>query len=771
MTSGPSRQERYASAFAALPANVAPLLAGNAIDGYWIDAEHFFGHSGHAAPGAEPELPLLVDRRSGAARCLISTETFETLTGQRLTSGARFAMPAPDRLSVADAGRAWLIDLAEQRIVHSLALPEQPASHSPDGLRAVVVKGTDLALIDLQDGTEHWLTQGGLPDFPYGQMPQTGLATVSYQRQPSPFAIWSDDGQWLATHRIDERHLPERVLTENAPEDGSGPRFHRHRYADARAPELPMVTMVAIHPTSGRTIQSAAEPMHMFAPLTCGQAWFAGEWLCWMRTDRYHRRLALIGLNLTTGAETILAEETCTDGYLECHPIVGTPPNMRLLPESGEVLWWSERDGWGHLYLLEAGTSKLLRQVTTGAWQVRDVVHLDVQARTVLIAATGRDPADPLLRCLLRVSLDGGEPELLAAPEGHDLGLRGGWSGGAMASQPWAPVRPLVSAAPDGGAVVLRRSSPAEGSRTLLRDLATGQEVPIAACLPDPAHQVVPIWLDLLAADGETALKAALYLPEGASGPLPLVDLIYPGPQSSVLSRAYWNRMSDQARTLNRLGLAALVTDTRGLPFRSRALHQCGYGDLVEPQLADHVAVIGQICARYPQIDPARIGIMGSSAGGYASARAMFRYPEIFRAGVAICGTDDPAHYLSGWLEKYVGPDEDGRWAAQITGQEAARLAGDLMIVHGDMDENVHPFHAVSLVRRLTEAGKSCELVIVPNAGHLVQATSAYAQQRIWDFLLRHLAGEAPSGDCGLRYAAENVAAAGRAAAREGLWC
>lgn len=770
MTGGPSLQERYASAFAAQPANIAPLLAGNAIDGYWIDADHFFCHGGHGASGSEPEMPLLFDRRSGADRSLLSVETFERLTGRRLTKAARFAMPTPDRLAVADEGRAWLIDLADQRIVHSLALPERPASYSPDGLRAVVVKGADLVLLDLPDGTEQYLTHGGLPDHPYGQMPQTGLATVSYQRNPSPFAIWSDDGQWLATHRIDERHLPERVLIEHAPDDGSGPRFHRYRYADARSPGLPVLTMVAIHPASGRTIQSAAEPMHMFAPLTCGQAWFAGEWLCWIRTDRYHRRLALIGLDLATGTETILAEESCTAGYLECHPIVGSAPNVRFLPDSREVLWWSERDGWGHLYLLEAGTSKLLRQVTSGAWQVRDIVHLDSHARSVLVAATGRDPADPLLRCLLRVSLDGGEPELLVAPEGQDLGLRGAWSGGAMASEPWAPVRPLVSASPDGGAVVLRRSSPAEGSRTMLRDITTGHEVRIAACLPDPAHQVMPIWLDLLAADGQTGLKAALYLPEGADCLVPLIDLIYPGPQSSVLSRAYWNRVSDQARTLNRLGFAALVTDTRGLPFRSRALHQCGYGDLVEPQLADHVAVIGQVCARYPRIDPTRIGIMGSSAGGYASARALFRYPETFRAGVAICGTDNPADYLSGWLEKYVGPDEDGRWAAQITGLEAARLAGDLMIVQGDMDENVHPFHAVSLVRRLTEAGKSCELVIVPNAGHLVQATSAYAQQRIWDFLLRHLVGATPPDGCGLRYAAEDVAAASRAAAREGLW-
>lgn len=769
MTVSADLDRRYQQAFEALPANVAPLLDNNAIDGNWIDDRRFFFCADQAGNGT---IPMLADLDDGLVRQVITQPELVRLTGPFDTVDARYAMPSRDRLAVATERAAWLIDLEARNVLRRIALPAKAAVYSPDGTQACILAGHDLALLDLASGAARQITSGGQPDFPYGQMPQTSQAPISYARRPYPVALWSADGAWLATHRVDERHLAEQTLVEHAPANGGAPRFHRYRFAEAASAELPMVTTVAIELATGRTIESRPEPMHMFAPMTCRGAWFADGMLLRTRTDRYHRRLALVGLDLANGAERELAWETCEAGYLEPHPIVATAPNVRYLRNRDEVIWWSERDGWGHLYLLEAGSARVKRQITSGPWQVRDIVHLDVAARTMLIAAGGLDRSDPVLRTLVRVSLDHEAIEVLATPDGVDLGVRAEWSGSGQADRPDAAVAGWVSAAPDGRAVVLRRSSPTDGSRTVLRDLRNGAELEIAACPPDPAHQTIPRWCDVLAADGETRLKAALYLPDDASeaAALPLIDLIYPGPQSSTLSRAYWSRGADQARALNRLGFAALITDSRGLPLRSRAFHQCGYGDLVEPQLTDHVAVIEQLCERFPVLDKRRVGILGSSAGGYASAIATMRYPETFRAGVAVCGTDDPARYFAGWLEKYVGPDCDGSWARQVTGREAASLRSPLMIVHGDMDENVHPFHAMSLARRLVAAGKTFEQLIVPNQGHLVQGTSAYAQRRIWDFFVRHLLERTPPTEVALEYPPENLVSLSRAFGREALW-
>jgi dipeptidyl aminopeptidase/acylaminoacyl peptidase len=176
----------------------------------------------------------------------------------------------------------------------------------------------------------------------------------------------------------------------------------------------------------------------------------------------------------------------------------------------------------------------------------------------------------------------------------------------------------------------------------------------------------------------------------------------------------------------------------------SRAFHQAGYGRLLEPQLADHAAVVRQLCARHTFLDAERVGIFGHSAGGAAAARALFDYGDLFKVGVAVCGNHDPSLYAATWSDKYRGI-QSGEVAAEYANAAVAhKLRGKLLLVSGDMDENVHLSHTLSLVDALIGGNRDFDLLIVPNAGHGVMLMHAYCQRRIWDYFVRHLLGETP---------------------------
>jgi dipeptidyl aminopeptidase/acylaminoacyl peptidase len=182
------------------------------------------------------------------------------------------------------------------------------------------------------------------------------------------------------------------------------------------------------------------------------------------------------------------------------------------------------------------------------------------------------------------------------------------------------------------------------------------------------------------------------------------------------------------------------------------------------------VAVLDQLFKRHAFLDRTRVGLLGVSGGGLAAARALFDYPETFTAAVAIAGNHDSRHYIAGWLNTYGGPDDRGAWREQSSAAAAHKLRGDLFLITGDMDENVHPSHTLQLADALITANKDFDLLIVPTPGHMVLLTSAYAQRRAWDFLVRKLAGGEPPKGFDLKFDPADLASAGKATLRESLW-
>jgi dipeptidyl aminopeptidase/acylaminoacyl peptidase len=247
----------------------------------------------------------------------------------------------------------------------------------------------------------------------------------------------------------------------------------------------------------------------------------------------------------------------------------------------------------------------------------------------------------------------------------------------------------------------------------------------------------------------------------------PLIDYIYPGPQKAQQPQSFRSPNCAPALALAELGFVTIMLDSRGAPISSKAFHQGGYPALLEPQLADHASVVRQLCERCSFIDNDRIGVVGWSGGGCATARALFDYGEIFKVGVAACGNHDSNFYAAFWSDKYRGPRGHEASAEQANPTMAHKLTGKLLLISGDMDDNVHVSHTLSLVDALIRSNRDFDLLIVPNEDHYVLMASGYAMRRAWDYFVRHLLREVPPPNFEIRFESHELARLTKALSRE----
>jgi dipeptidyl aminopeptidase/acylaminoacyl peptidase len=283
------------------------------------------------------------------------------------------------------------------------------------------------------------------------------------------------------------------------------------------------------------------------------------------------------------------------------------------------------------------------------------------------------------------------------------------------------------------------------------------------------AGERLPQPFSALAADGVTRAHGVLFFPTDfdESQRYPLIDYIYPGPQVTQQPQSFHSMNAALAQALAEVGFVTLMLDTRSMPFRSKALHQMSYGALLEPQLADHAAVIRQLCERHAFLDPDHVGMIGYSGGGAATARALFEYGAIFKVGIAVCGNHDNRFNIALWADKYAGPASLETLGGQANAARAHQLEGKLLLISGDMDENVHVSQTLSLARALIAANRDFDLLIVPDAGHDVLLTNGYVQRRVWDYFVRHLRGEVPPKDFEIKFESHELARFMRVLLRE----
>jgi dipeptidyl aminopeptidase/acylaminoacyl peptidase len=254
--------------------------------------------------------------------------------------------------------------------------------------------------------------------------------------------------------------------------------------------------------------------------------------------------------------------------------------------------------------------------------------------------------------------------------------------------------------------------------------------------------------------DGKTDLYGLMFRPTNfdPSRRYPIINNIYPGPQTGSVGGRSFSAARGDTQAIAELGFIVVQIDGMGTPWRSRTFHEAYYGDMGDNTLPDQVAGMKELASRYPWIDLEHAGIYGHSGGGFATAGAMFRYPDFFKVGVSQAGNHDNRIYEDDWAEKWQGllvknPDGTTNYDNQANQLQAKNLKGKLLLAHGTLDSNVPPSNTLLVVDELIKANKDFDLLMIPNAGHGFGAAGNYMMRRRWDYFVRHLLGAEPPKD------------------------
>ena len=459
----------------------------------------------------------------------------------------------------------------------------------------------------------------------------------------------------------------------------------------------------------------------------------ASEWistdsnlLYWGRHSRDRKRFDVVATDLTTGENTVLIEERMNP-YAEVQ-------RLELL-DTGEMVWWSERDGWGHYYLYGADGT-MVRQLTQGEYSGRSVAGVDQESRTLFFNVTGgEETEDPYYHHLYRVGLDGGAVTLLN--EGNfdhrvNMSESTGYFVDGYSRVNTAPMSALMDS--DGEKVM---------------DLETSD----MSLLENAGYQF-PEPYRVKSADNVTDMYGVMYKPFDfdETRKYPIIAYVYPGPFTEAVAKQFVTRA--QNIHLANMGFIVIEISNRGgHAWRSKWYHSYGYGDLRDYGLADKKAAIEQLAMQYDWIDIDRVGIFGHSGGGFMSTAAMLVYPDFFKVAVSSSGNHDNQIYNSWWSEQHHGvkevTDDEGNVTFEYDIDDnielASNLKGKLLLTTGDIDNNVHPSLTYRMAHALMKANKRFDFFLFPGERHGYRENSEYWQWLRADYFAEHLLGDRAS--------------------------
>jgi dipeptidyl-peptidase-4 len=617
-----------------------------------------------------------------------------------------------------------------------------PEELSPDGKRAAFIRDYNLWVREVATGKETQLTTDGVKDFGYA------TDNAGWIHSNRPILLWSPDSKKIATFQQDQRGVGEMYLVETKV---GHPVLQEWKYPLPGDAVVTTIQRVIIDVEGAKVIRLQL-PADQHRSTLCDDVecrdsdWDDVEWsadgahVAFVSTSRDHKHEQLRLANAETGAVRDVLEETAATQYESGWGRV----NWRYLPASNEVIWFSERDNWGHLYLYDLATGKLKNQITSGDWAVTQLLRVDEKNRVVYFLAGGREKGqNPYFAHLYRVGFDGKNLTLLTPEDGnHEVSFS--LSGRYFFDSYSQPDVPGVAVVRDEAGKLLSTVEKTDISRLL----AAGWKPP------------VPITVK--ARDGVTDLYGLMYKPTklDATKRYPIVNRIYPGPQGG--SVGYWGFAPGRGdpQSLAELGLVVVEIEGMGNPLRSKKFHDFYYGNMGDNTLPDQVAGMKELAQKYAWIDIDRVGIYGHSGGGYATADAMFRYPDFFKVGISESGNHDNREYEDDWGERYQGllvknADGTSNYDDQANQNLAKNLKGHLLLAHGTLDDNVPPNNTLLVVDELIKANKDFDLLLLPNQHHGYGSEALYMTRRRWDYFVRYLLGAEPPHEYELRAPAQ----------------
>ncbi|MGC2656504.1 MAG: DPP IV N-terminal domain-containing protein [Bryobacteraceae bacterium] len=714
-----------------MPYNTTPLVTGLIGRATWLDDDRFWYHqpgSGYvlydaAARRGEP----LFDSAKLATELGRSSKKTMDAEHLRITN---ISLSTDHRSVSFDAeGKRWTCDREVAKCSGGEKLKPNE-SLSPDKSKAAFIRDYNLWVRDVASGKERQLTTGGIKDFGYA------TDNAGWSTSDRPILVWSPDSNKIATFQQDQRGVGEMYLVNTRV---GHPELKAWKYPLPGDAVVTMIQRVVIDLDGPHVVRFKMPPDQHRSTLCDDIACRGGEWsdvewspdsshVAFVSTSRDHKQENLRVADAATGEVRDVMNESVSTFFESGNGRV----NWRYLPQSREAIWFSERSNWGQLYLYDLDTGKLKHPITTGDWNVTQLLRVDEKNRVLYFLGVGREKGrDPYFIHFYRIDFDGSHMTLLTPEDAdHDVML-----------------------APSGKYFVDSYSKPDVPTVSVLRDLdghTLGTIAKAGISKLVAAGWKPPIPFTVKARDGVTELYGLMYRPTNfdPAQKYPIVNHIYPGPQTGSVGGRYFAASRGDTQALAELGFIVVEIDGMGTPWRSKKFHEAYYGNMGDNTLPDQVGGMKQLAERYPWIDINRAGIYGHSGGGDATADAMFRYPDFFKVGISEAGNHDNRDYEDDWAEKWQGllkTNADGttNYDNQANENIAKNLKGHLLLAHGTMDTNVPPYNTLLVVDELIKANKDFDLILLPNRSHGF-GNEPYMVRRRWDYFVRYLLGAEP---------------------------
>ena len=608
------------------------------------------------------------------------------------------------------------------------------------------------ALLNEEDSTivEHAITNDGIQNFSwhsesaYGGGGETNLDVEKNKNKRKVVnGLWSEDSKHLAITKVDNRKVKDLWVINSIADPR--PTLETYKYWMPGEKEAPVDHLMIVD-LSNLTFKEINVSLIKDQDIAVWNKtnnvntrddehkpaiWLGtNDKLYLARTSRDLKKIDQCVVDINTGVVKTLVEESLNT-YVEIK-------KPGIIKNTEEFIEWSERDGWAHLYLYDKD-GKLKNQITQGPWHIEDIVSIDEEKRIVYFSANGRENVnanskeDPYYLHLYKVNFDGNGLQLLNPGNfDHSFSVNDKKSFFVNTSSRinTTPVTSLYST---------------EGKK--LMDLETADLSSLFA-----AGYKFPETFKVKADDGITDIYGVMYKPYDfdSTKKYPIIEYVYPGPQTESVNKSFSKGM-DRIDRLAQLGFVVITLGNRGgNPARSKWYHNYGYNNLRDYGLADKKATVEQLADRFKFIDRDKVGIHGHSGGGFMSTAAMFVYPDVFKVAVSNAGNHDNSIYNRWWSEKHNGVKEnisdkgDTTFSYMIDKNPdiAKNLKGKLLLIHGEIDNNVHPANTIRVVNALIKANKRFDMLILPTQRHGFGDMNEYWFWRTADYFSKYLLGD-----------------------------
>ena len=615
---------------------------------------------------------------------------------------------------------------------------------SPDGNLAAYINDFNLWIRNTKTDVRTQLTFDGIKDYGYA------TNNAGWIQSKGPVLKWSPKSDKIATFRQDAREVGEMYLTTT---NVGHPKLQAWKYALPGDKKIFEIERLIIDVKSKKIIKLKMKNDFQRSTTTDHIAGRGGElldaqWsedsskLAFISSSRDHKEAHLqIADSKTGNVRSVFKENVKT--YYESGV---RAENWRVLFDSDEFIWYSEKNDWGHIYLYDLNTKKLKNRITSGNWLVRKVMHVDYDKREIIFTAGGKEKGNPYHVYLYKVNFNGDNLICLTPETGSHS----------------------INPSPNWGYFVTTYSTTKIAPKSILKDREGKTLLQLSSSNSDDLKSngwQEPLEFNVKARDDKTDLYGLMYIPSfyDKNDKYPVLNYIYPGPQSGSVGNYSFMIARRDFQALAELGFIVVALDAMGTPGRSKSFHDAYYGNMGDNGLPDNIKAIEQLSRKYSGMDLSRVGIWGHSGGGFASTAALLRYSDFYDVAVSSSGNHDNRNYEADWGEKWHGlleplnidsKDNSSEYDVKKTNYDiqanqlfVENLKGKLLIAHGMLDDNVPPSNTMLVVDELIKANKDFDLILFPNKRHGYGDMSNYMMRRKWDYFVKHLKGlEPPKG-------------------------